>query len=56
VVALILFLYRYLFSFGIIRSNLKVSALHFFLYLCAVELLPLLLIYKLVVNFVLGSI
>lgn len=51
-----LFLYRYLISFGVIRSNLKVSALHFFLYLCAVELLPLALIYKLLVNFVTGSI
>jgi hypothetical protein len=55
-VALVLFLYRYLISFGVIRSNLKVSALHFFLYLCAVELLPLLLIYKLLVNFASGGI
>lgn len=55
-VALVLFMYRYLVSFGVIRSNLKVSALHFFLYLCAVELLPLLLIYKLLVNFVSGGI
>lgn len=54
--ALLLFLYRYLVSFGVIRANLKVSAFHFFLYLCAVELLPLLLIYKLLVNFVSGSI
>ena len=53
---LVLFLYRYLISFGVIRTNLKVSALHFFLYLCAVELLPLFLIYKLLVNFVSGSI
>ena len=51
----LLFLYRYLISFAVIRSNLKVSALHFFLYLCAVELLPLLLIYKVLVNFVSGS-
>lgn len=51
-----LFLYRYLVSFGTIRSNLKVSALHFFLYLCAVELLPLVLIYKLLLNYIAGSI
>ena len=51
-VAVALFMYRYLISFGAIRSNLKVSALHFFLYLCAVELLPLLLIYKLLINLV----
>jgi hypothetical protein len=55
-VALVLFAYRYLISFGVIRSNLKVSAFHFFLYLCAVELLPLVLIYKLLVNFVSGGI
>ncbi|MCX6207779.1 MAG: DUF4271 domain-containing protein [Bacteroidetes bacterium] len=55
-VAIVLFMYRYLISFGVIRANLKVSAFHFFLYLCAVELLPLLLIYKLLVNFVSGGI
>lgn len=55
-VAIVLFAYRYLISFGVIRANLKVSAFHFFLYLCAVELLPLLLIYKLLVNFVSGGI
>ena len=55
-ILLVLFLYRYLISFGVIRTNLKVSVLHFFLYLCAVELLPLFLIYKLLVNFVTGSI
>ncbi len=49
---LLLFLYRYLISFGIIRLNLKVSALHFFLYLCAVEILPLLLIYKLLLKYI----
>lgn len=54
--AALLFGYRYLISFGVIRTNLKVSALHFFLYLCAVELLPLLLIYKLLLNFIAGSI
>ena len=55
-IILVLFLYRYLISFGVIRTNLKVSVLHFFLYLCAVELLPLFLIYKLLVNLVTGSI
>jgi len=53
--AFVLFLYRYLISFGIIRLNLKVSALHFFLYLCAVEVLPLLLIYKLLLKYIAGS-
>jgi len=53
--AIVLFVYRYLISFGIIRLNLKVSALHFFLYLCAVEVLPLLLIYKLLLKYIAGS-
>lgn len=48
----IMLLYRYLVSLGSIRQDLKVNALHFFLYLCAVEILPLLLIYKLLFNYI----
>lgn len=48
----IMLLYRYLVSMGSIRHELKVNALHFFLYLCAVEILPLLLIYKLLFNYI----
>ncbi len=48
----ILLLYRYLISLGTIRQDLKVNALHFFLYLCAVEILPLLLIYKVLFNYI----
>ena len=55
VVVVVLFVYRYLISFGILRLNVKVSALHFFLYLCAVEVLPLLLIYKLLLKYIAGS-
>jgi hypothetical protein len=51
-----LFLYRYLLSFAAIRNKLKVNALHFFLYLCAVEILPLVLIYKAVFNLIATSI
>lgn len=51
----LLFLYRYGISFSAIRTKLKVNALHFFLYLCAVELLPLLLIYKVLMNYIAGS-
>jgi hypothetical protein len=47
-----MFLYRYVVSLGTIRSSLKVNALHFFLYLCAVEVLPLLLMYKVLFNLV----
>lgn len=46
----LLILYRYLVSFGSLRNDLKINAFHFFLYLCAIEILPLLLIYKLLVN------
>jgi len=47
-----MFLYRYVASLGTIRTSLKVNALHFFLYLCAVEVLPLLLMYKVLFNFI----
>ena len=55
IIIIILFIYRYLVSFSIIRASLKVSAFHFFLYLCAVEVLPLLLIYKLLLKYIAGS-
>ncbi len=42
----LLLIYRYALSLTVIGKNLKVSALHFFIYLCAVELMPLLVIYK----------
>ncbi len=45
-----LVIYRYALSLTVIRKNLKVSALHFFIYLCAVELMPLLVIYKVLFN------
>ncbi|MFT4155079.1 MAG: DUF4271 domain-containing protein [Parafilimonas sp.] len=37
---------RYIVSLARIRKNLSVTAFHFFLYLCAVEIIPLLVIYK----------
>ncbi|MES2004549.1 MAG: DUF4271 domain-containing protein [Bacteroidota bacterium] len=51
----LLFAYRYWVSFIAIRNKLKVNALHFLLYLCAVELLPLVLIYKVLINYFSGS-
>lgn len=48
--------YRYWVSFITIRNKLKVNALHFLLYLCAVELLPLALIYKILMKYFNGSI
>lgn len=45
-ICVFLLLYRYTVLLTVMRKNLKVSALHFFIYLCAVELMPLLVIYK----------
>ncbi len=52
---ILLFAYRYWVSFMAVQSKLKVNALHFLLYLCAVELLPLVLIYKVLINYFAGS-
>lgn len=49
-VVTLLFIYRYLVSFGLLRSELQLNPFHFFLYLCAVEILPMALIYKLLVE------
>jgi hypothetical protein len=51
----LLFAYRYWVSFIAIRNKLKVNALHFLLYLCAVEILPLVLIYKVLIDYFTGS-
>ncbi len=45
-------LYRYLVSMASVRSDLSINPLHFFLYLCTVEILPLLLIYKVAFNYI----
>jgi hypothetical protein len=37
---------RYIVSLARIRRNLSITAFHFFIYLCAVEIMPLLVIYK----------
>ena len=44
---LLMLLYRYIVALSTVVKNLKISAVHFFIYLCAVEILPLLVIYKL---------
>lgn len=43
---LLLFGYRYRLSYAAVRKEIKVSPFHFFLYLCAFELIPLVLIYR----------
>jgi hypothetical protein len=38
--------YRFILTYAAVRSHIKVNLFHFFLYLCAFEIIPLLLIYK----------
>jgi hypothetical protein len=42
----LLFSYRYLISYAPVRKEIKVSPIHFFFYISAFEIIPLLLIYK----------
>ena len=52
---LLLILYRYLFSLTSVRNKLHISSFHFFLYLCAFEVLPLLILYKFIVQYFGGT-
>lgn len=51
----LLILYRYLFSLTSVRNKLHVSSFHFFLYLCAFEIIPLLILYKFIVQYFGGT-
>ena len=44
------FLYRIFLSYSALRNELKISLLHFFLYLCAFEIIPVILIYKVLLD------
>jgi hypothetical protein len=44
--------YRFIIAYKPIRNEIKVSRFHFFVYLCAFEIAPLLLIYKVLLIFV----
>ena len=46
-----LFLYRFILGYGAIHNEVKFNLFHFFLYICAFEIAPLLLIYKLLLFF-----
>ena len=50
-ITILLILYRYLFSLTSVRNKLHVSSFHFFLYLCAFEILPLSILYKCIVQY-----
>ncbi|WP_164974274.1 DUF4271 domain-containing protein [Filimonas effusa] len=49
-IAGLLVLYRYILSLAAVRDMLRVSAFHFFIYLCGVEILPIIIIYKVLFN------
>ena len=46
-----LFVYRFMLTYAAIRNQVKFNIFHFFLYLCAFEIAPLLLIYNLLLTF-----
>ncbi|MGZ5218467.1 MAG: DUF4271 domain-containing protein [Chitinophagaceae bacterium] len=46
-----LLLYRFILGFSAIRNEVRFNLFHFFLYLCAFEIAPLLLIYKVLLFF-----
>lgn len=50
IIICLLILYRVLISFRIIKNQIKITWLHFFLYLCAFEVAPVLLVYKVLLN------
>jgi len=43
----ILLAYRFILTYTVVRNQVRVNPFHFFLYLCAFEIAPLLLVYKL---------
>jgi hypothetical protein len=47
----IFYIYRFVASYATLRKEIKISGLHFILYLCALEIAPLLLIYKVLVAY-----
>jgi hypothetical protein len=51
-VVVLLLLFRYIISLTIIRGALSVHPLHFFIYLCGVELMPMLIMYKVMFSYI----
>jgi hypothetical protein len=54
ILLIMLFVYRYFVSLQSFRRDLHISPFHFFLYLCGVEIVPLLVIGKVVFNYIDG--
>lgn len=51
VMIVLLFLYRYLVAYVPVRKEIKVNQFHFLIYICAFEVMPLLLICKVLLDF-----
>jgi Domain of unknown function (DUF4271) len=47
----VFYIYRFIGSYSTLRKEIKISGLYFILYLCAFEIAPLLLIYKVLVTY-----
>jgi hypothetical protein len=47
----VFYVYRFVGGYSILHKEIKISGLHFILYLCAFEIAPLLLIYKVLVTY-----
>jgi hypothetical protein len=47
----VFYIYRFIGSYATLRKEIKISGLYFILYLCAFEMAPLLLIYKVLVTY-----
>ena len=45
-IIILLLIFRYIISLRVIRGTLDINPFHFFIYLCAVEIMPMLIIYK----------
>ena len=45
------YIYRFIASYSTLHKEIKISGLHYFLYLCAFEIAPLLLIYKVLLTY-----
>jgi hypothetical protein len=51
----LLFLYRYFLILPMVRNRSGVSSLHFFIYLCTFEILPIMVLVKYLINFLINS-
>ncbi|MBS1599728.1 MAG: DUF4271 domain-containing protein [Bacteroidetes bacterium] len=51
ILILFFFIYRCIASYAPLRKEIKMNGFHFFLYLCAFEIAPLLLIYRVLLSF-----